>query len=83
MALPINIEELLSGRVVETERLEFKDIYEEPHDDMYEISPMGTKKISKNEALELIRKYNQKIEQGEAIYISTISPEILYEKWHN
>ena len=25
MALPINIEELLSGRVVETERLEFKE----------------------------------------------------------
>ena len=26
MALPINIEELLSGRVVETERLEFKRV---------------------------------------------------------
>ncbi|MDO8747693.1 MAG: ATP-binding protein, partial [Candidatus Omnitrophota bacterium] len=25
MAIPINIEELLSGRVVETERLEFKE----------------------------------------------------------
>lgn len=63
--------------------LQYKDIYDEPHDDMYEVSYAGSKKMSKNEAVELMKKYNQKIAQDMAIDINTVSPEILYEKWRN
>lgn len=63
-------------------RLQYKDIYDEPHDDMYDVSPVGSRKMSKNEAMELIKKYNRMTEQGVAIDISTVSPEILYKKWN-
>jgi len=62
-------------------RLRYKDIYDEPHDDMYDVSPIGARKMSKNEAMELIKKYNQMTKQGIVINMSTASPEILYGKW--
>lgn len=64
-------------------RLRYKDIYDEPHDDLYDVSPGGSRKMSKNEATELMKKYNQKRRQGMVIDMRTISPEILYEKWQN
>lgn len=62
-------------------RLQYKDIYDDFHDDMYDVSPIGSRKMLKNEAEVLIKKYNQKIAQGMAIDISTATPEILYKKW--
>jgi len=62
-------------------RLQYKDIYDDSHDDMYDVSPIGAKKMSKNEAMKLIKKYTQKIEQGMDIDMNTASAEILYEKW--
>lgn len=64
-------------------RLQYKDIYDEPHDDLYDVSSGGSSKMSKNEAMELIKEYSRKIEQEMVIDMHTASPEILYEKWKN
>ncbi len=63
--------------------LRYKDLYDEPHDDMYEVNPMGSRKMSKAEAAELIKKYNQNTVQGMVIDMHNVSPEILYGKWQN
>ena len=63
--------------------LRYKDIYDESHDDLYDLGFIGGRKMSKNEAAELIKKYNQKTTLGMVIDISIASPEILYEKWKN
>ncbi len=64
-------------------RLQYKDIYDESHDDIYDVGPVGTKKMSKDEAMVLIKKYEQRKEQGAVIDMNAASPEILYEKWKN
>lgn len=64
-------------------RLQYKDIYDEPHDDLYDVSPGGSRKMSKDETAELIKKYNQKTVQKMVIDMNTASPEILYEKWQD
>lgn len=64
-------------------RMQYKDIYDDPHDDLYDVSSGGSSKMSKSEAMKLIKEYDRKIGQGMVIDMYTTSPEILYEKWKN
>ena len=64
-------------------RLQYKDVYEDPHDDMYEVNPGGCRKMTKNEAVEVIKEYNDKAMQGMTIDMHLATPEILYGKWQS
>ena len=61
-------------------RLRYKDIYEELHDDVYEISPAATKKMSKNQGMALIEEYNNYNDKGSYIDMHNATAKSLYKK---